>query len=128
MATSEKKKKRMVEYNKQWRSKNREHHRAYGREWARKNRAKKTAARVAMKHRAVAYLGGKCIKCGFDKHDAALEFHHRDGSSKEFNLAPMLMCSWEKIKAELDKCDLMCSNCHHIWHYKQARKNTNNEY
>ena len=121
MATTEAKKKAMVRYNREWRNRNREHCRTYGRIWARNHRKRKTAARIAMKQHAVEYLGGKCIECGFSKHNAALTFHHRDGSTKEFTLATMMMCSWELIKKELDKCDLMCSNCHNIWHYEKVR-------
>ena len=62
---------------------------------------------------AVEYLGNKCNLCGYNKCFAALEFHHKDGQKKDFGLASRgLTRSWETIKRELEKCVLVCSNCH----------------
>jgi hypothetical protein len=68
--------------------------------------------RRRMKVKAVAYLGGKCIKCGYDKCIRALGFHHRDPEMKLFRIGSGCPKRWELIKAELDKCDLLCANCH----------------
>lgn len=67
--------------------------------------------RVKLKEKAVAYKGGKCICCGYNKHYGSLEFHHvRD---KEFGISSKgYTRSWTKVKEELDKCILVCSNCH----------------
>jgi hypothetical protein len=67
------------------------------------------------KQAAVDYKGGKCVKCGYNKCLGALEFHHRDPEAKEFAICKKW--SLEKMKAELDKCDLVCSNCHKETHY-----------
>lgn len=76
----------------------------------------------AFKLECIKYKGGKCINCGFDKHPSALQFHHRDPSKKDFSIAKCNLTSWEKnkniITVELDKCDLLCSNCHAIIHSK----------
>lgn len=64
------------------------------------------------KIKAVEYKGGKCIACGYDKTVVALTFHHRDRNEKEGDIGQMLDWSWDKLKKELDKCDLMCFNCH----------------
>ena len=66
---------------------------------------------------AVAYKGGACIECGYDKHHTALQFHHRDPSTKTMDWHKMRLTSLEKMKDELDKCDLLCANCHaeHHW-------------
>jgi hypothetical protein len=68
------------------------------------------------KKRAVNYLGGKCIDCGYNKHYAALCFHHKDGEEKEFQIGTNLDLSWDTIQIELDKCVLYCINCHRIKH------------
>jgi hypothetical protein len=68
--------------------------------------------RYRMKMKAIDYLGGKCILCGYDKHPAAMVFHHRDPSTKEFSFGRMANKSWVSVQEELDKCDLLCSNCH----------------
>lgn len=69
------------------------------------------------KERAVKYKGGKCVKCGYDKCIIALEFHHIDPKEKDFSPSSNMNKSWEKIKLELDKCILVCSNCHREIHY-----------
>lgn len=66
---------------------------------------------------AVDYKGGKCSKCGYNKCLNALEFHHLDPSTKDkdyFNLKSGLTT---ELKIELDKCVLLCANCHREEHY-----------
>ena len=41
-----------------------------------------------------------------------MTFHHRDPADKEFLVSQMRDRSWEVPRAELDKCDLLCFNCH----------------
>lgn len=72
--------------------------------------------RYVAKLQAVEYLGGKCMKCPYQGNIAAFDFHHRDGSTKEFTLSGCAHRSWEDIKKELDKCDLLCANCHRLEH------------
>jgi len=71
---------------------------------------------IEKKKKAISYLGGCCKKCGYKKYYGALEFHHRDPSEKEFDWNKMRMISEEKMLNELDKCDLLCSNCHREEH------------
>lgn len=63
---------------------------------------------------AIEYKGGKCQNCGYNKCAAALTFHHRESDKKEFGFAQSTgFCrSYAKLKKELDKCDLLCANCH----------------
>ena len=69
--------------------------------------------RRELKRRAVAYMGGKCFCCGYDKHVGVLDFHHVDPATKEFAISQKgLSRSWEKIQQELDKCVMVCANCH----------------
>ncbi len=50
---------------------------------------------------------------------SALHFHHRNPAEKEFSLSVRGMTrSWDKYKAELDKCELLCANCHAETHAK----------
>jgi hypothetical protein len=64
------------------------------------------------KKRCVDYLGGRCVRCGYDRCIKAMTFHHRDPDEKEFTVSQMLDRSWGVLRAELDKCDLLCFNCH----------------
>jgi hypothetical protein len=59
----------------------------------------------------IAYKGGKCFLCGYNKCTRALGFHHRNKSDKTFVLSRHGV-AWSKLKVELDKCDLLCANCH----------------
>jgi len=69
--------------------------------------------RRRLKARAIAYKGGRCTLCGYSRCNAALEFHHLDKATKGFGLAKGgRIRSWESIMKELDKCILVCSNCH----------------
>lgn len=69
--------------------------------------------RKKIKEMAVEYKGGKCIYCKYNKYIGALEFHHLDPNEKDFSLSDKGYCrSWEIVKKELDKCVLVCSNCH----------------
>lgn len=69
------------------------------------------------KKRAVEYKGGACESCGYSRSLAALEFHHRDPKEKDFKLSsPHVRQPWHKQKTELDKCSLLCANCHREKH------------
>lgn len=69
------------------------------------------------KRTLVEYKGGKCIACGYAKCKAALDFHHRDPHQKDINWKLMRKWTPEKVKKEVDKCDLLCKNCHIELHY-----------
>ena len=64
-----------------------------------------------LKIRCVEYLGGKCEICGYNKCMSALHFHHKDSSQKEFGISGRSI-KFERLKPELDKCILVCANCH----------------
>ncbi len=63
----------------------------------------------------VKYKGGKCMMCGYKGNISVMEFHHMDPNRKEFGLGDGIK-SWESMKKEVDKCELLCSNCHRIKH------------
>jgi len=71
-----------------------------------------TIKRRAIKKALVMYKGGKCERCGYNKCDRALEFHHLDPTQKDFGLSKCLTKSMKTLKQEADKCILVCSNCH----------------
>ena len=72
---------------------------------------------IERKKEAVEYKGGKCIVCGYNKCMGALEFHHVNLENKNFGWTKMRFLSEEKMFLELDKCILMCANCHREEHY-----------
>ena len=74
---------------------------------------------VQRKIKAIHYKGSLCNRCHLqlkDTHYSVFEFHHLNPANKEFNWTKLRMTSWEKITQELDKCILLCANCHRIVH------------
>jgi len=58
-----------------------------------------------------------CLYCNYSRYAGALDFHHRDPLKKDFALGRgAKRKSWETAKLEIDKCDLVCSNCHRELH------------
>jgi hypothetical protein len=90
------------------------HHQAYGRQFER-GRARKLEL--------VLKLGGHCTVCGYARNLAALEFHHRESSSKVFQLDTRSLANrtWREIEIEAEKCLLLCSNCHAEHHNPGSR-------
>lgn len=68
--------------------------------------------RKRTKIKAVEYKGGKCIRCGYNKCVNALAFHHIDPKTKEIRISSGNTIAYEKLIKELDKCVLLCLNCH----------------
>ena len=85
--------------------------------------------RKRLKEMAAEYKGGGCKICGYNKCLNALEFHHTNPSEKDFGIAMKGHTrSWERVKEELDKCVMVCANCHTEIHaelhenYKKTKK------
>lgn len=80
----------------------------------------------AKKIKAINYLGGKCIKCG-ETDIFKLQFHHKDNKTKDRiydnTKAYQSFQRWSIIEKELNKCVLLCGNCHIEEHYDYELKN-----
>ncbi len=61
------------------------------------------------KIKCIEYLGGKCMKCGTTDR---LEFDHIDRTTKKYVIASRVNNKWDNLKEELDKCQLLCVDCH----------------
>ena len=63
-------------------------------------------------------LGGECKVCGYKENLSCLAFHHRNPEEKEFNLSSreLGMYKEERLLNEVNKCDLLCHNCHGTLH------------
>lgn len=71
---------------------------------------------------AVAYKGGACERCAYSKCVEAFDFHHRDPAQKDFAVsAEGVTRSWEKLRIEIDKCALLCANCHRELHAEENK-------
>ena len=69
-----------------------------------------------VKAKAVEYLGGKCVDCDLIDDICIYDFHHIDPTKKELAFGQRGGKSFESLKLELDKCVLLCSNCHRKRH------------
>lgn len=68
--------------------------------------------RVNFSRKCAEYKGGKCLVCGYSKCLRALHFHHLIPSEKLFGIAGSHCRGWATNCKEMDKCVLICSNCH----------------
>ncbi|MDD2730994.1 MAG: hypothetical protein PHW33_02615 [Candidatus Portnoybacteria bacterium] len=72
--------------------------------------------RKRLREMAINYKGGRCAICGYKKCIQALDFHHLSGD-KDFGISEKGMTkSWSRVKKEVDKCVLVCANCHREIH------------
>ena len=73
--------------------------------------------RKGIRWKAIAHKGGRCQICGYDRCAEALEFHHLNSSRKDFGISSKgYTRSWSKVLEELEKCVLLCANCHRELH------------
>lgn len=79
---------------------------------------KSTMLRYKFKAKCQHYLGSKCSICGYKTSSYSLDFHHKDVDQKDFCIASYKTRNFEKAKSELDKCILVCRNCHFEIHEK----------
>lgn len=102
--------------------KNRAKRSAYNKEYSRRYR--NAQFKNKRKLEFCLYKGGVCSECGFvatEETIAAFDFHHTNALEKEYTPSDMLMLRRSKVLKELDKCVLLCSNCHRILHHRQYR-------
>lgn len=72
------------------------------------------------KQKAILYKGNKCFDCNNQFPYPIYDFHHLDPSQKDYDWSKLKLQSWTTIIKELDKCILLCSNCHRLRHYKET--------
>lgn len=68
--------------------------------------------------------GKSCVKCGWNEHPEILQFHHKDPEEKDFDfsMGNIGNLSLKRILDEVDKCELLCPNCHMWHHYNETAK------
>jgi hypothetical protein len=93
-----------------------EHYAKYGDAYRARARIRKAAIKKIRQEQLYEYLQGKaCENCGFNDM-RALDFDHQDPKTKRFGIARAITnCyAWEEILCEINKCKLLCANCHRI--------------
>ncbi len=66
---------------------------------------------------ATLYLGGECAQCKLSYMFGRLQFHHEDPSKKITTVARLSSSSEEKFWTEVNKCILLCEDCHIEHHH-----------
>jgi hypothetical protein len=79
------------------------------------DRARVNDLRRKFKQKVVEYKGGECQRCGGRFHPQVFDLHHRDRSQKDFSVSSYRKWT-DAVVAEIDKCDLLCANCHRLEH------------
>jgi hypothetical protein len=94
---------------------NKEKKAEYDKKYCKLNREKKAecdkAHRKKRKELCLEYLGGKCVVCGTTNR---LEFDHIKRDTKKYEITPKLTINFDNLKEELNKCQLLCYDCHKI--------------
>jgi hypothetical protein len=104
--------------------KNKEDQNACQRRWYTRHREQHQVLVSANKEKRRAFFrelksGMVCEHCG-ETHPSCLEFHHRDPASKLFEIAgAVASTSMVKLRAEMQKCSILCANCHRKVHYEE---------
>lgn len=118
---------RRREYRKTYKERHPERVKEFAREYKERNKAViRVKASIWQKQKgrenklkAIEYLGGCCIDCKQTFPPNVYDFHHLDPSIKETTIARIMGRSWKNIIPELDKCVLLCANCHRLRHGDQ---------
>ncbi|MFT3697324.1 MAG: hypothetical protein QM831_29550 [Kofleriaceae bacterium] len=113
-----------------------ERRRAYMRAWYAKTKAernvrereKRKAWGEARRKRNVEWITQLkaslvCVRCGED-HPACIVFHHRDPNAKEIDVSVAVQLQWsiERIRREIEQCEVLCQNCHMKHHASERRR------
>lgn len=107
----------------QWKADNREKMQKYRRDWYQRNKQRGMIAVAKRKDEMRTWLRDykrscSCVVCG-ETHPACLTFHHRNPSEKLIEVSITIQYGFakERVLAEIEKCDVMCANCHAKLHW-----------
>lgn len=89
--------------------------------------AKLTKHRADMKAKAIESKGSVCSVCGCTFDAVCFDFHHEDHTQKDFAVSAILYKSWNEIQSEIEKCVLVCSNCHRVLHKDDSYSHLTNK-
>lgn len=113
-------------YTKAYYQKNKEKIKEQGKkrwkEYYQKSKARKREAILKKQDYLLNYKKDKgCVICGYKEYPEILQFHHKDKKQKSFTIGKKFGKNMELIKIELNKCILLCPNCHSWLHFKESQ-------
>ena len=111
-------------YAKAYREANREETNAYAKAYQKANREELKAKRDERNLIIFNYKGAECNHCGLSepKHLEIYDYHHVDPDTKLYSVSNILKGPIERLRTEVDKCLLLCSNCHRKEHARLNRE------
>lgn len=123
--TPEERKVKRKEYNDRYKQKHPERVKEQDRKYKEKNKevlkikSSKWQKEKGRKNKlkAIEYKGNVCFDCGNTFPQCCYDFHHINPNEKDFTISRINGRTFENIKPELDKCILLCANCHRIRHF-----------
>lgn len=103
-----------------------EKQRKYRRDWYYRNKEKQAAYKKQRDEEIRAWFLELrsdlcCEGCG-ENHPAVLDFHHTDPEQKDSSIAKAVYTNgWSKtrILQEIEKCQVLCANCHRKFHWEE---------
>ena len=102
--------------------------RKYGNKWDKDNKEKNAEYRRKTRIKIRGWFDDykktlECEFCGYNECSEALDFHHKDGEDKNFNVSKgFILYGKEEILKEIEKCIVLCSNCHRKLHYEEKKE------
>jgi len=119
----------LLSYRRKYYQKNKEKHHQYNKQRYHSDPRVREATKIRSTRRRLADLNNRkfiisiknhpCLDCGIKFHHVAMDFDHRHGEIKGYEISRMRNCSKATILKEVAKCDLVCSNCHRVRTWKR---------
>lgn len=108
-------KQHILEYGRAYQRKHPQYAAEYGKAYNHSHPTYLRELKRARKLKIIDMLGGKCVDCNsaFPGHPEVLDLDHVTGE-KVRAIGNLLSSKWERLLAEVEKCELVCSNCHRI--------------
>lgn len=101
-------------YDDRLRAARRRHYRANKQQYLDRNKRQRERLREVLREEKE---GRPCRRCGIVYPPVAMDYHHRDPAEKGANFKRLISRGSERqLRAEIEKCDVLCSNCHRIEH------------
>jgi hypothetical protein len=97
-----------------------------GAQYYQKTREKTAQLYAEFSKQVVLHMGGRCECCGLITNQYEIyHCHHKDSLEKNFKIAGMIRLDWEKVVLEMQKCVLLCRECHNVLTQQLARSKPN---
>jgi hypothetical protein len=106
-------------YQKKWRADNKEKMLAYHADYRNKNKKwirQKTVTRELTNKKLIKQIQLEmgCAHCGYNENAVAMDFHHLSRKDKSFAIGTCIHYPFITLLREIDKCIILCSNCHRV--------------